>query len=497
MSTQVSETTGSEQLLAEDIWSGQLYSDGWVEGPSTIDVTEPATGNVLGDVGWGTPETIASAAASAKRAQREWAAAPFEERAEVMRRAAELLKRHHEELTQWLIREAGAVRPRAEFELAVAAMGELHEAASLPSQPHGHLLPSMAPGRTSIARRVPVGVVGVIAPWNFPVILAMRSIAPALALGNAVVLKPDPNTPVVGGVLIARLFEEAGLPEGVLHVVPGGADVGEALVSSPDVDMISFTGSTKVGRAVGELAGRHLKRVALELGGKNAYIVLADADVDAASSSGAWGTFLHQGQICMAVGRHIVHESIAEKYTEALAARASHLPVGNPDTEEVALGPIINEGQIERVQRLVDESVTAGAELVTGGKRDGPYFPATVVGAVRPSMPVYEEEIFGPVAPIITFRDDAEAIEIANDTELGLSAAIQTGSPNHGLELASALQSGMVHVNDQPVNDDPHAPFGGVGASGNGVTFGTIANWDAFTVWRWITVRDQPATYPF
>ena len=374
-----------------------------------------------------------------------------------MRRAAELLKRHEEELTNWLIREAGAVRPRAVFELAVAVTGELHEAASLPSQPHGHLLPSAAPGRTSIARRVPVGVVGVIAPWNFPVILAMRSLAPALALGNAVILKPDPNTPVVGGILLARLFEEAGLPEGVLHVVPGGPDVGEALVSSPDVDMISFTGSTKVGRQVGEAAGRNLKRVALELGGNNAYIVLADADVEAASSSGAWGSFLHQGQICMAAGRHIVHESIAQQYTEALAARAAHLPVGNPDTDQVALGPIINESQIERVQRLVDDSVSAGAAVVTGGKRDGPYFPATVMGDVRPKMPVYEEEIFGPVAPVITFSDDAEAVEIANDTEMGLSAAIQTGSPNRGLELAAALQSGMVHINDQPVNDDPRA----------------------------------------
>jgi benzaldehyde dehydrogenase (NAD) len=274
-------------------------------------------------------------------------------------------------------------------------------AAALIAHPLGHVLPSLTPGRTSIARRVPIGVVGVITPWNSPYVLAMRSVGPALALGNAVVLKCDPNTPVTGGVVIARIFEEAGLPSGLLHVLPGGADVGQALTEDPNVRMISFTGSTATGRSVGAAAGRRLKRLVLELGGNSPLIVLDDADLEAASSAGAWGSFLHQGQICLAVSRHLVHESIADAYLEALCKRAQRLPVGNPDTEQVALGPIINERQVQRVQRIVDDSVAAGAQALTGGRADGLFYPPTVLGAVTTEMAAFREEIFGPVAPVI------------------------------------------------------------------------------------------------
>ena len=258
----------------------------------------------------------------------------------------------------------------------------------------------MTPGRTSTARRIPLGVVGVITPWNFPYVLAMRSVGPALALGNAVVLKPDANTPVTGGVVIARLFEEAGLPEGVLHVLPGDGEVGQALVADPNVRMISFTGSTATGHLVGETAGRMLKRLVLEMGGNSPLVVLEDADIEAASSAGAWGSFLHQGQICLSVSRHLVHESIVDAYTDALVERAGRLPVGNPATDEVALGPLINERQLARVRRIVDESVEQGAKVLVGGTNDGLFFAPTVLGDVTPEMPAFEEEIFGPVAPI-------------------------------------------------------------------------------------------------
>ncbi|EIV92877.1 benzaldehyde dehydrogenase [Frankia sp. QA3] len=496
MSIEAVERAHVTPLLAEDRWKGRIYLGEWVDAPVTIDVTEPATGAVLGVAGSADPATVARAAASAVRAQPDWAATAFTERAAVLRRAAGLLQRHHEELARWIVRETGGVAAKADVELQASA-GELLEAAALTSQPDGLTLPSAQPGRHSLARRIPVGVVGVIAPWNFPLTLALRSVAPALALGNAVVLKSDPNTPLVGGVLVARVLEEAGLPAGVLHAFTGGVDVGQALVADPNVHMISFTGSTAAGRAVGAAAGRLLKRVALELGGNNALIVLADADVEAASSAGAWGSFLHQGQICMAAGRHIVHESIAADYLDALTERAGRLLAGNPDTGKVALGPLISEKQIARVQQIVDDSVAAGAALRIGGHRDGPFFPATVVSDVGSAMPVYQEEVFGPVAPVITFRDADEAVALANLGEHGLAAAIQSADPERALEIGRRIRAGMVHINDQTVNDDPHAPFGGLGASGNGVSFGSVANWDSFSKWQWVTSRNKATPFPF
>jgi benzaldehyde dehydrogenase (NAD) len=496
MSTQVNEQTLKPSLLADETWAGKIFSNGWVEAPATIDVTEPATGDVLGTAGVADEASVARAAAAAARAQHAWAATPFQERAAVLRRAADLLDQHAIEIARWIIRESGSIPGKADVEIR-ASIDHLHAAAGLAAQPLGQLLPSATPGRTSVARRVPLGVVGVITPWNFPLVLAMRPVAAALALGNAVILKSDLNTPVVGGVVFARLFEEAGLPEGVFHVFSGGAEVGQTLVADPNVNMISFTGSTRAGRAVGETAGRNLKRVSLELGGNSPMIVLDDADIEAASSAGAWGSFLHQGQICMATSRHIVHESIADAYLEALAARAARLPFGNPDTEQVALGPIINERQMDRVQRIVDDSVSQGATALTGGKHEGPYFPATVLRDVTRSMPAFAEEIFGPVAPVVTFRDDAEAVELANATEYGLAAAIQSGSQERAAHLAEQLHAGMVHVNDQTVNEESPAPFGGFGSSGNGGSFGGLASLEVFTEWQWLTSREKATPFPF
>ncbi|HEX4224875.1 MAG TPA: benzaldehyde dehydrogenase, partial [Pseudonocardiaceae bacterium] len=400
------------------------------------------------------------------------------------------------EFERWLVREGGAVPGKAAFEVDLV-LGELWEAAALPTQPWGQLLPASEPGRQSVARRVPLGVVGVISPWNFPQILSVRAVAPALALGNAVVLKPDAQTAVSGGVLIARLFAEAGIPEGVLQVLPGGAEAGGALCSDPNVAMIAFTGSTAVGRKVGEAAGRTLKRISLELGGNNALIILDDADLDIASSAGAWGAFLHQGQVCMTAGRHIVVESVADQYLDRLAKRAANLPVGDPNTEQVALGPLINERQVANVDRIVSDSVKAGAEIRAGGTFDRLFYAPTVLAGVTADMPAFREEIFGPVAPVIVVRDDDEAVQVANDTEYGLVAAVQTGSLGRGRAIADRLTTGIVHVNDQTLNNDAYAPFGGTGASGNGARFGSQSSWDEFTQWQWITQREQAHGFPF
>jgi benzaldehyde dehydrogenase (NAD) len=497
MTTGVTDRPTEDALLAdESTWSRRIYSDGWVDAPTTIESTEPATGEVLATAGAGNAEAVASAAASAARAQPEWVATPISERMAIIRRAAELLERHRPELTRWLVREGGAIPPKADNEIS-ASIGQFEMAAALISHPLGQLLPTMVPGRTSMARRVPVGVVGVICPWNFPVVLPARSVGPALALGNAVILKSDPNTPVSGGVLLARIFEEAGLPEGVLHVMGGGAEVGQALVEDPNVRMISFTGSTATGRKVGEAAGRNLKRMVLELGGNSPLVVLEDADIEAASSAGAWGSFLHQGQICLAVSRHLVHESIADDYVKALAERASHLPVGNPDKDEVALGPIINEKQVQRVERIVEESVSQGARVVTGGGHEGPFFEPTVLSDVTDSMPAFTDEIFGPVAPVIRFKDDAEAVELANKTDYGLVAAVQSGSQHRAAAVAEQLHAGMVHVNDSTINEEPPAPFGGFGSSSNGGHFGGVANLELWTEWQWVTSREKAEPFPF
>ncbi|MBX7268162.1 benzaldehyde dehydrogenase [Micromonospora sp. Llam7] len=461
----------------------------------TVDVVEPATGAVLTTVGLADETDVDRAVRTAQEAQPAWSATPPNKRAAVLRRAARLLERDRAEIAEWLVREGGAVRGKAAVEID-SVLDELWVAAALPTQPHGQLMPS-EDDRQSIARRVPLGVVGVIAPWNFPLLLATRAVAPALALGNAVVLKPDQQTPISGGFALAHLFAEAGLPEGLLHVLPGDAGPGAALVAHPDVPMIAFTGSTAVGRLVGETAGRLLKRASLELGGNNAFVVLADADLDLAASAGAWGSFNHQGQICMAAGRHVVVADVVEGYTERLARRADKLAVGDPWRLDPDLGPIVNHAQLNRVAEIVAESVRQGARIRAGGTHDGLFYRPTVLDNVTPDMPVFTEEIFGPVAPVIVADDEDDAVRLANATPYGLVAAVQTRGPARGLAVAGRLKTGIVHVNDQTVADNAFVPFGGRGASGNGTRYGAGHSWDEFTQWQWLTVCETTRPGPF
>jgi benzaldehyde dehydrogenase (NAD) len=484
-------------LLDDGAWQGKVWTGAWTDGSGgTYDAVEPATGDVIGAVGKATPEDVHAAATRAVEAQRAWAAASFEERAAVLRRAGDVLTAHAEEIKGWLARESGAIPPFGDFQVHTSA-AECYEASALPSHPYGELLRTGSP-RLSFSRRVPAGVVGVIAPFNVPTILAIRAVAPALALGNAVILKPDPRTAISGGAMFARVFEEAGLPAGVLQVLPGGADVGEALVVEPAVRIIAFTGSTRAGRAVGALAGQHLKRAHLELGGNSALIVLGDVDVTAAASVGAWGTFSHSGQICMATSRHLVHESIAEEYTQVLTEKVEKLPVGDPFREQVALGPLIDAGQRDRVHGLVTASVDGGATVRTGGTFEGLFYRPTVLADVPADAPAYREEIFGPVAPVTSFSSLDEVVGLARGTEYGLSLGILTRDVYAGLQLAERIPSGLVHINDQTVNDEAVAPFGGVGASGTGSRHGgPQANIEAFTETQWVTLRGDLPAYPF
>jgi benzaldehyde dehydrogenase (NAD) len=480
-----------------EMWNAKIYSEGWKKpGLGTADVIEKATGAKLGEIGIASAKDVAAAAAAAGGAQKEWAKQTGPKRGDVLREVSRLLLANSKEIADQLIRETGSIRAKAQWEVQVTAR-EFLEAAELGSQPRGVLTATLEDGQQSLARRIPLGVVGIITPWNSPVILAARAVAPALAMGNAVILKPDVQTPIIGGVIFARLLEKAGLPNGVFHVLPGAAETGDALVKEPAINMISFTGSTRVGRQVGSIASGLLKRVSLELGGNNPYVVFDDADIEAAAAAGAWGSFFHQGQICLTAGRHIVHERIADAYVKALVKKAKALVVGNPLDEKVQIGPIVSERQAANVERIVTETIAKGARLWTGGSRKGIFFEPTVISDVRRGMAAFDEEIFGPIAPITMFRNDEEAVALANATEYGLTAAVVSADLARAQRVADGIHSGVVHINDQTVLHGVYGPIGGVGISGNGFGHSTLTNADQFSEWQWITTRSRVPAYPF
>lgn len=484
-------------FLGDSLWDAKIYSGGWKTGRGgTSNALEPATGDTLASYGVASREDVLDASRAAAAAQQEWAARKPEERAAVLRRAGALWEEHAAELDDWIVRESGGIPAKAGLETHTAA-NECYEASALPGLPAGDVLTTNE-DRWSFARRRPAGVVSVISPFNFPLILGIRAVAPALALGNAVLLKPDPRTTVCAGVSIMRVFEEAGLPPGLLSLLPGGADVGAALVEAPEVRVIAFTGSTAAGRKIGESAARLLKRAHLELGGNSAMIVLPGADLAKAASAAAFGSFMHQGQICMATGRHLVHQDLYEDYVAALAEKARNLPMGDPKSGTVAIGPVIDAGQLERIDGLVQSAVASGARLAAGGAvRDGLFYHPTVLADLTDDQDAWREEIFGPVAPVRSFSTLDEAVKLANDSSYGLSVSI-LGDVGEAMKLADRLESGKVHINEQTVSDEPNSPFGGVKDSGNGGRIGgAAANMEAFTELQWLTMRPEIAPYPF
>lgn len=482
--------------LDSRLTSGKAFDGAWSTALASVrDVKEPATGQVLSKVGIASAADMHAAIGRAQAAQAAWAATGPRERSAVFHRAAALFQQHFAELALAVARETGGILAKGQHEVN-ESITLCHLAAGLPMQAQGQVLPS-APGRLSIARRVPYGVVGVISPFNFPLILSLRAVAPALALGNAVVLKPDTRTPVSGGFIIARVFEEAGLPAGLLQVLPGDAEAGEALVTDPRVPMIAFTGSPAVGRRIGALAGEHLKKVSLELGGANNLIVLEDADLDAAASAAAFGAWFHQGQICMASNRILVHESVAEAFKARMVGKATHLPVGDGASGQVALGPMIDAKQLAHFDSVIKDSVKQGAVLEAGGTYEGLCYKPTVLSGVKPGIRSFDEEPFGPVVNLITFRSDDEAVQLANTSQGGLAAAVISPSIGRAMAIGQRLRAGMVHINDQTVCDECTNPFGGPGIGGNGGSVGGPADIDEYTQWQWITVKDAPPPFPF
>jgi aldehyde dehydrogenase (NAD+) len=456
---------------------------------------DPWTGETLLEIPLAGHGDVDAAFAAADAAQREWAAALPGERAEVLRAAARVLTGHKDDVVGWLVREAGGIVVRAEQEWSYAVR-VLHEAASMPHHVEGRIMPTDVPGKESRVYRVPVGVVSVISPWNYPLWLSIRAVAPALAVGNAVVLKPAGETPVTGGLLLAKVLEAAGLPPGVLNVVVGsGAELGDALVQHPLASVVSFTGSSEVGRAIPGKAG--VKRVGLELGGNAPLVVLDDADLDRAVDAAVFASFFHQGQICVRANRIVVDASLHDAFVDRFVARARRLRVGDPSDPATSVGPVIDPGQLASILDKVARAREQGAELVLGGDPVGPTglgLPPHVLLAGN-DVATAREEVFGPVITIIRARDEADALAIANDTSYGLSSAVFTRDEGRGLRFALQVQAGMTHVNDAPGNDDPNTAFGGEKQSGLG-RFGGAWAVEEFTTDHWVTVQREPRRYP-
>lgn len=476
-----------------------LIGPSWRPGRSDrrIRDTNPYTGDTLLELISANAQDLEEAYAAAAAAQPKWATHLPTFRATVMERAAGIITERQEEIVSWLVRESGSTRLKATLEFNTTRAVVL-EAARIPHGTQSRILPSDVPGKECRVYRKPVGVVGIISPWNWPLHLTARSVAPALAAGNAAVVKPSSETPVTGGLLLARIFEEAGLPAGLLSVLAGSGDeIGDAFVTHPTPRVISFTGSTQVGRRVAELAAQAtiIKRVDLELGGNTPFVVLADAPMEQTVDAAIFGRFLHQGQICMSANRFIVDAAIYDEFTQRFAERARTVKWGDPDNDETLVGPIINKRQFDNVLERIAEARQAGARELVSGEPQGLVVPPHVFADVRNDMSIAREEIFGPVAPIIRVQGEEEALRTANHTEQGLSGCVFTRDLERGARFLQRLESGMAHVNDQPVNDLPNCPFGGEKNSGIG-RFGGEWAIEAFTTDQWVSVQHEPRRYP-
>jgi benzaldehyde dehydrogenase (NAD) len=478
----------------------RLLIGGTEQEPSTgkyYDKIRRLTGDKISSVAAASAEDVTRAGDAAASAAPIWAKTSPGERRKVLEKAAALLEERAGSITQIMGQEMGASGAWCGFNAHLAA-NMLREAAAQVYANVGQVIPSDTPGLTAMGVREPVGVVVGIAPWNAPLILGVRAIAMPLALGNSVILKASEETPRTHAAIIQCLVD-AGLPAGAANLITNApedaGDVVEALIKHPAVRVINFTGSTKVGRIIAEKAGRHLKRTVMELGGKAPFIVLADADLEAAADAASFGAFMNQGQICMSTERIIVDSSVAEEFTQLLTERAAKLKVGDPTDPSNHLGPMVDQAGVTTVDELVKDAVANGATITTGGESDGLYYPPTVLRGLTDAARLYREESFGPVAPIIEVNGAEEAVAVANDSEYGLAAAIFSKDVSLALELAERIESGICHINGATVADEAQMPFGGVKASGYG-RFGSTAAIEEFTELRWVTISNQSRHYP-
>ncbi|MEU2626427.1 aldehyde dehydrogenase family protein [Kitasatospora sp. NPDC007106] len=477
----------------------QQYIDGqWRPGSGSWDIVDinPYDGEKLAAITVATADEVDQAYRAAQRAQRTWAATNPYARRLVFERVLRLIEDREQEITDTIIAELGGTRLKAAFEISLSK-DMLRECMQLSLRAEGRILPSPVDGKENRLYRLPVGVVGVISPFNFPLFLSLKAVAPALALGNGVVLKPHQDAPITGGTLIAKLFEDAGLPAGLLNVVLTDiAEIGDAFIEHPVPKVIAFTGSDAVGRHVATVAASHFKRTVLELGGNSALVVLDDADLDYAVDAAVFSRFAHQGQVCMAANRVLVDRSVLDEFTARFVAKIRTLTVGDPQDPATDIGPLINSAQADAITAQVDEAVAGGAEVLLRGTTVGTLMDPVVLTGVPHDAPVLRREIFGPVVVVVPFDGDDEAVEIANDTPFGLSGAVHTGDIERGVRFAQRIETGMIHINDGTIADEPIVPFGGEKNSGVGRLNGD-ATVEAFTTVKWISIQHGRSRFPF
>ena len=476
----------------------KLFINGeWKESSSNsvVDNINPATGKAFAKIHQATDKDIDAAVAAAVAAGKEWCNTGPTVRERVLIKAAEILDRRRDEIIQLLIEETGCVFGTAWYQVEYS-MDSMRSAAGECRRLVGETIPSDIPGLLSITKKMPVGVIVGIAPFNVPLALSSNKIDKAIAAGNSFILKPSSETPI-SGLLLAEVYAEAGLPAGVLNVLPGdGSSVGAKLVAHPDVNMILFTGSTKTGKAIAQVAAKDLKKVHLEMGGKSPLVVLNDADLEYAVNTASFGIFNHQGQVCMASSRVIVEEKLYDDFCNGLAKKAKSLKVGAPTDADTIIGPLIQPQQCQFIDEQIKEAVEKGAKVLTGGKHDQSYYQPTVLADITPEMRIFHEESFGPVVCCIKAKDSDEAMELANNSSYGLSSAIITNDLEKAMQFANGSDAGMVHINATTIQCEPNVPFGGIKNSGFGVEGGHYSIND-MTRPKWITIKQGQMQYPF
>ncbi|MEH6940840.1 aldehyde dehydrogenase family protein [Bacillus sp. JJ722] len=470
----------------------------WVEGETgrTYNDLNPFDDTVVANISIASKAQVDSAFEAANTAQKEWAK-NAELRKTVIEKVIAYFKEHQQEIVDVLVLESGSSVLKGNVEVSFT-IADLEESLKIVDQVGKvKTVESVIPDKLNKVYRLPLGVISSISPFNFPLYLSMRTIAPALALGNAVVHKADLQTGISGGSVIAKAFEEAGVPAGVFNsILADIPEIGDTMITNPHSKLISFTGSTGVGKHIGKVAGELLKRTALELGGNNPFVVLKDADVDQAVKSAIMGKYLHQGQICMSINRIIVHEDLYDEFASKFVEHAKQIPYGNPKDPSTIIGPLINHAQMDKVLGFIEEAKAEGNELLLEGKREGNILTPFIFGNVKNDSSLARREFFSPVVSLIKASSDEEAILIANDTEYGLSSAVFTSDLARGEETAVQIEAGMTHVNDQTVNCFSNIPFGGMKGSGIG-RFGNPWIIDEFTQAKWVSVQVKPMNYPF
>ncbi|MCM3567062.1 aldehyde dehydrogenase family protein [Neobacillus mesonae] len=475
------------------------YMNGeWVEGETgrTYNDLNPFDDSVAAKISIASKAQLESAFEAANKAQKEWAKDPGL-RKSVIEKVIAYFKEHQQEIVEVLVTESGSSVLKSNVEVSFS-IADLEESLKMIDQVgKSATVDSVIPGKVNKVYRLPLGVISSISPFNFPLYLSMRTIAPALALGNAVVHKADIQTGISGGSIIAKAFEEAGVPAGVFNsILTDISEIGDTMITNPYSKLISFTGSTGVGKHIGEAAGGLLKRTALELGGNNPFVVLKDADVDQAVKAAIMGKYLHQGQICMSINRIIVHEDLYDEFARKFVEQAKQIPYGNPKDPSTVIGPLINHVQMDKALSYIGKAKEAGNELLLEGKREGNVLTPYIFGNVKNNSSLAQTELFSPVVSLIKAPSDQEAIEMANDTSYGLSSAVFTSDLARGEEAAVQIEAGMTHVNDQTVNCLSNTPFGGMKGSGIG-RFGNPWIVDEFTQAKWVSVQEKPMDYPF